>query len=506
MFQESQTKVKDACAKFEENISDSGISSNAEASASPTVQPLKILCQKVLDRENGIDDNENDSRDSRTMLGTSLDSHDLQQAEQNKRNQKKRTKLRRTLCGYIRNRRLKRKKKLAAEASSSAPLDETQPAAELDISKQIKTEPNYRKYRNSMLEIITQNEILDSRTRKVRRASQPFMYSQPVPKPKAQSPLIKNPKPLQTVDITAEDANTSVTNETKAKRKVANPFADKPKAQQKVPEKSEPIVRAEKAEKTEKPEPAMYSPQSRTKRRINYSEELIDEAVMYEEMLLNQLQCEKAEKVEKAKAPVKRIEKPKINPFVANVSNIDSRLRILEQRNEISIMPVKSRITSKEAAAVVTAATAPVKAKPLFNITSSVSVHIKSAKTETPTNSKSAILQIATIKSLHNNNQSQTSETPKAKKRKVSCKCCDKAFDDEKKLAVHQMVHLRIPIHQLDSVQILHPKLRRVRVKMRFPSYFPLFLIFLVFSVFFSQLQFVETAVVSLGSYVEYRR
>lgn len=414
------------------------------------------MCKTVLGQN--TNNNLHDGDNMRTLLNTSLDSQ-LQQLKSVKLNQKKRTKMRRTMYGYIRSRRAKRKFKQQQTTSDKTigPSNGEDCLNGQDISKIIKTEPIYRKYRNSMLEIITQNEILDSRTRTNRRASQPFMYSHAVASKTKSEPAGSSKhanRSLPTIEIADDDivfgGGSSSSSGTKTRKKPqpnAVPAVEKPKVQQQ-----------KMMDQPTSDDSPTYTPQSRTKRRINYSEELVDEAFKYEQMLLDKQQQEK----ESIKNASKRVDKQKINPFVANVSKIDSRLRILEQRNEISIMPVKSRLTSKEN---VTAGSS--KMQPLFNITSSVSVHIKNPKAQqqqqqqqpqTASNSKAAI-QIAEIKSLYANSP----DLPRAKRRKIVCKSCDKVFDDEKKLAVHSVEHMKLSTYRVDSVQILNPKLRRVR-------------------------------------------
>lgn len=286
----------------------------------------------------------------------------------------------------------------------------------LNNNRLIKSEPAYKKYRNAIMEIIEQNEILEHRTRTNRKAAQPFVYD---------FPPIKSSK--------NESASSSKKRNRSNNNTPVSPIANSSRISS---------IDSQSLE-------ISNSLQSRHRRRINYSEELVDEAFMYEQILFDQQKKQRKRKSnenQKASSPL-----PNTSSCCSNNSKtIDSRLRLLEQRNEISIMPVKSRLSLATNANTNTnelKMTNQTKTEPLFNITSSVSVHIKPRKDG---NVSAPNIQIAQIKSLHN------------KTGKIKCQYCSQAFDNDVLLAGHQVQHMKISAHKIDSIKILHPKLRRV--------------------------------------------
>lgn len=366
--------------------------------------------------------------DKCTAIANELDEKQLEKERERKKRQK-----RARFVGYVRSRKFKRKMK------QSLANDKVLNPASVDVLKSEaipKAGLPYKKYRNEILEIMSQNAILEHRTRVNRRAAQPFNYSidaaQPMKKTSKSPPIsaIKKESPViksEAVEITM-----------------------KFKGKLKPPKNNGDAVGT-----------APNNVQPRPRRRINYSEELVDEAFMYEQILFD-----KQKQQEKRKSTSKRMT-PSTNdgsslsavasaPAAASASaagNLNSRIRLLEKSNEISITPVKTRLLAKEKEKLGTSVPMPAKAEPLFNITSSVSVHIKPRKSETIESN----LRISNITSLHS-----TRDTPPTKKRKISCKYCQQTFTDEKQLAVHQTVHLKVSAYKLDSPKILHPKLRRV--------------------------------------------
>lgn len=366
--------------------------------------------------------------DKCTAIENELDEKQLEKERERKKRQK-----RARFVGYVRSRKFKRKMK------QSLASDKVLNPASVDVlnSEAIpKAGLPYKKYRNEILEIMSQNAILEHRTRVNRRAAQPFNYSidtvQPMKKTSKSPPISAIKKELPVIKSEAVE----ITMKFKGKLKPPKNIGDAVGA-------------------------APNNVQPRPRRRINYSEELVDEAFMYEQILFD-----KQKQQEKRKSTSKRMI-PSTNdgsslsavasaPAAASASaagNLNSRIRLLEKSNEISITPVKTRLLAKEKEKLGANVPMPLKAEPLFNITSSVSVHIKPRKSETIESN----LRISNITSLHS-----TRDTPPTKKRKISCNYCQQTFTDEKQLAVHQTVHLKVSAYKLDSKKILHPKLRRV--------------------------------------------
>ncbi|XP_031631637.1 uncharacterized protein LOC116345957 [Contarinia nasturtii] len=329
----------------------------------------------------------------------------------------------RGLTGYIRSRKLKRKlQKRAKNTETVLNPASVHPIENCAIPR---AEIPYKKYRNEMLEIMSQNEILESRTRVNRRASQPFNYkllsAQPQMAPK------KKPSLPESLTVKKEPITNHVLEVVKLNIKSQTPkIADD----------------------------ASVNIRPRQRRRINYSEELVDEALMYEQILLD-----KQNQQEKFKKSSPKKVQQQTNDYTKSIpspGNLDSRLRLLEQRNEISITPLKSRMPTKDSGRSESRIPMSMKTEPLFNITSSVSVHIKPRLNE----QTAANLQISNITSLVSGQRAM----PSSKRRKISCPYCAKIFNNDKQLATHQTAHLKIQLHQLDMVKILSPKLRRGRM------------------------------------------
>lgn len=303
--------------------------------------------------------------------------------------------------GYVRSRKLKRKikhAKLTEEVINPISI------GAMNVTSTSNAMP-YKRYRSEMLEIVSQNAILNNRTRVNRRTSQPFDYKAVVSQTRSTSPKKLN-KTLPMV-IKKEQNN------------VSNQFN-------------------------------VSETHGRNRRRINYSEELVDEAFMYEQIL----QDKQHQQEKRKRSLIKAAQKSPESISSIGSGNLDSRIRLLEQRNEISIVPVKSRVMSKEKHTD-GRHSASIKQEPLFNITSSVSVHIKSRKSVPTPN-----IRISNITSLHGNR-----ETTSKKPRKISCEYCRDIFPNENALAIHQLVHMRISAYRIDAKRILHPKLRRVSSK-----------------------------------------
>lgn len=371
---------------------------------------------------------------------------------------RQRRKKRKKFIGYVRSRKIKRKLKIAnaARAAQLALAKTTEsnkkcinPLSIDAINGNIpKLELPYKKFRNAMFEIISQNEILEKRTRVHRRASQPFDYKRAT----AQAPGAAFPKQTRKTFDNGATQPPPANNNNINKARISSSGFDSDDHQM------------------------ASTCGSRNKRRINYSEELVDEAFMYEQ-ILHDKQHHKQQK--RKQSHTKTLQSKSldgvldaaVNSAAADAASgsggLDSRLRLLEQRNEISIMPVRSRLMAKENPIDAQHMPIPIKTEPLFNITSSVSVHIKS-RPDQPTQN----IQISNITSLHDEPRATTSaafssSVPSSlalskKRRKVSCDHCQKIFSNAKHLAKHQLEHVKISAYKIDTVRILNPKLRRV--------------------------------------------
>lgn len=392
---------------------------------------MRIEAEKDLDPladiPNAID-GESMTKKEHTKISTeSNDNEEIAKALEKERNRHKKRR-KHQFSGYVRSRALRNKHKKQIKVKTESNVGPRSQQCSND-SKPMPNESDglirhsdlpYKKYRNPILEIISKNEILDSRTRTNRRTSKPFVYD--FHRVKAQGSSTKKVPPA--TETSASDTVHSKTVNLKSKS-------------------SMPLN-----------ESSISKSPSRKRRRINYSEELVDEAFMYEQMLENKQHEEKRQSPKKpGPASTKKTKQPTIS-----VGSIDSRLRLLEQRNEISIMPVKSRLVSKMDMAD-TNVSVPSKSQPLFNITSSVSVHIK------PRDSTASISE-QTVPILHIRRGQHGYEATASKKGRVTCKKCNQKCADLKALAVHQLAHLSIVTHRIDSGKVLHPRLRRVRYKL----------------------------------------
>lgn len=383
-------------------------------------EQLRIEADKDLDplAESPYDkDGEQMTKNEHARTSTEMNDNDeVAKALEKERNRHKRRR-QHQVSGYVRSRALRNKHKKQIKMKTEPNVGPTRSQQHSNESDELAKPLDlpYKRYRNPILEIISQNEILDSRTRTNRRTSKPFVYDFHTVKAQGSST-----KKVQPATKTSGTHSRKTVNETSKSSISLNESS------------------------------SLVSP-SRKRRRINYSEELVDEAFMYEQMLENKQHEEKRQSPKKpGPASSKQAKQPNVS-----VGNIDSRLRLLEQRNEISIMPVKSRLVSKTDTAD---ASGSVKSKPqpLFNITSSVSVHIK------PRNSTASKAEPC-VPILHIRRGQNGYETTASKKRRVTCQKCNQKCADLKALAVHQLAHLSITAHRIDSGRVLHPRLRRVR-------------------------------------------
>lgn len=405
--------------------------------------------------------NDNNTCDSFESIH-SIHSKELERIKDRQRRQK-----RKRLAGYVRNRKLKRKLRMAkATASTESNKRCINPMSIDAINTNIpRMELPYKKFRNAMFEIISQNEILEHRTRVHRRTSEPFDYKRATAQPRSVSPKKITHRSLPHTVVTDNQFDNG------------EPSSSSSPSATAVNNNNRRLVR--------NPSSGIDSDDyqtcgSRNKRRINYSEELVDEAFMYEQILQDKQHHQQQKRKQSLTKPLDSksldgVLDAAVNSAAADAAsgNIDSRLRLLEQRNEISIMPVRSRLMAKENKIDTQHMPIPIKTEPLFNITSSVSVHIKS-RTDQPITQN---IQISNITSLHKKPASaggaaaaaaaatlisSPSLPPSKKRRKISCVHCQRTFSDEKHLAKHQLEHMKISAYKIDAIRILHPKLRRV--------------------------------------------
>lgn len=366
-----------------------------------------------------------------------LNDEESRAMELEKRRRRNRTRKHRRLAGYIRSRKFKRKKlnqiKIEPETNDekSQTDDKMERIARPDVP--------YKKFRNPIFEIISQNEILQSRTRTNRRATQLFVSD-------SASYKFRNLSPKQPLNQTMPDLQTGKTTPTTS----AVVSSTQKTSATPIKRRSNQLVKTE-SEKSISTPAQVRSPESssRPKRRINYSEELVDEAFMYEQILDNQQHLNRIRK------STPKTDKKPIVETNSGLINIDSRLRLLEERKEISIMPVKSRLISKQCENVETKTNLTKKSEPLFNITSSVSVHIKPRKSDEALNEPA-------LPKLHLKRVKNGYETTDLQKGRITCEHCNKHVDNLNTLAIHQLEHLHVSTHKIDSGKLLHPRLRRV--------------------------------------------
>lgn len=385
---------------------------------------------------------------------------------------RERRKKRKKFVGYVRSRKLKRKfRNVVASGTSTSTASNKKCINPLSIDATIpKMELPYKKFRNAMFEIISQNEILANRTRVNRRTLEPFDYKRATTH-KPQN-VVPPPKKAQ-----RQSLPNAVVSKAQLDRGVSpSPSAAAAAAASKSKPIKKPRMSSSGLDSSGDDNQLSQTCGSRNRRRINYSEELVDEAFMYEQILHDKQQQQKRKPSLTKPLESKSLDgalDAAVNTAAADAAtakpgNIDSRLRLLEQRNEISIMPVRSRLMAKDKQMDTLGGhrPIPIKTEPLFNITSSVSVHIKSRADQPVAAAASATatqnIQISNITSLHGKSGSPSHQPPSKKRRKIACDHCQRTLPDEKQLAIHQLEHMKISAYKIDAVRILNPKLRRV--------------------------------------------
>lgn len=182
---------------------------------------------------------------------------------------------------------------------------------------------------------------------------------------------------------------------------------------------------------------------SRNKNRINYNEDLVDEAFMYEEMLLNTRKTTKT-------SPTQQQVKNKALTDAVKLLGTEITLVPLSSKKNNSINNNNSSCSSISSSGSSAGNTK------LTQSNLSLDGISYYRKPSIPQPSSSSI-QISEIKSL-----CPKKTTKGDKSQQKNCKFCKIVFSDEKQLAVHQLKHLSIAAIRVDKQQILSAHHRRV--------------------------------------------
>lgn len=211
----------------------------------------------------------------------------------------------------------------------------------------------------------------------------------------------------------------------------------------------------------------------RKRQRVNYSEDLLDEALFYEEMLLNTNRKKQIPGTKKEFLPTIKKERisndgtsTEITLNQKHVTKLKPQTTHIQQEslpkfsNEITILPInktdvrkqnpqKTKISSTLDSLTKTLSTNPEK---VFKFNSAVSIQLKSSQRASPAPSPG--LTIQSVQSLFDD-KSNGRDT-------IKCNYCRKPFESDNLLARHQTIHLKIVTHKIGQTQILHPKYRKV--------------------------------------------
>lgn len=235
--------------------------------------------------------------------------------------------------------------------------------------------------------------------------------------------------------------------------------------------KSNVVVKAKKSTATLDKSPEFLVKKARAKNRINYSEALVDEALMYEEMLLDkrerqqQMALEKCRKVPGQKSkPVETFVPKSARPSIAKSKASVKSTPVV--RNEVTLLPVvkngKRDVDAKNSKVDLsldrikkTLVANPAK---IINFNSSVSIQLKPSssnmkKAATSHTKSSTGLAIKNIHSLFDNHGSN---------RNTNCGYCRESFSSRKLLAMHQLIHMRVTAYKVGQALSLQPNLRKV--------------------------------------------
>ncbi|KAJ6640078.1 Chaoptin, partial [Pseudolycoriella hygida] len=219
--------------------------------------------------------------------------------------------------------------------------------------------------------------------------------------------------------------------------------------------------------------------------RINYSEALVDEALMYEEMLLNQQAKEQlfiASSIETSKKSKAEVSK---NSFSMDYD--DSEVAAKKMKLDVSLENLGEIFVSRKDKAPKegTSAADNVKKKEIIGPDvglSEISITpISKQKGATTSNDKQINVSLNEIKQTFKSNPEivfnissavsiqlktpgSTRSEPNQLHRGSTCQYCRKQFVDIKQLALHQVTHLRIETHKIGSPLVLSPSFRRGRM------------------------------------------
>lgn len=220
---------------------------------------------------------------------------------------------------------------------------------------------------------------------------------------------------------------------------------------------------------------------ARAKVRINYSEELVDEALMYEEILLNNREREQQIIMDKCRMLAsKKSEAPVVLKLKSGETHMQKVTRtplattivpkpairtepIPVVGSEITLLPIvrpekKSAAANKTGMHITldkikkTLSTNPAK---VYNFNSAVSIQLTSASSQSTPATSPPGLAIKNIQSLFDGSTDSSI-------RNIDCRFCSESFSNNKLLAMHQLMHLKLITHRVGQTQILPSKQRKV--------------------------------------------
>lgn len=224
--------------------------------------------------------------------------------------------------------------------------------------------------------------------------------------------------------------------------------------------------------------------------RINYSEALVDEALMYEEMLLNEQAKEQlfiASTIESSKQ-----QKTKANDAVGknNFSmdyddgDVNAKTKTkydvaLENLGEICVSR-KEKASPKESNMPADNVKKKEMIGPDVELSEISITPISKPKTTAITNDNQINVSLKEIKQTFKSNpefvfnissavsiqlkSASCCKSDPSQKGSTTCQYCRKAFADIKQLAVHQLIHLKVETHKIGSPLVLSPSFRRGRM------------------------------------------
>lgn len=223
--------------------------------------------------------------------------------------------------------------------------------------------------------------------------------------------------------------------------------------------------------------------------RINYSEALVDEALMYEEMLLNEQAKEQlfiASTIESSKLQkTKAIDigknsfsmdyddsdiVPKKNKFDVSLENLGEicfsrKEKASKESNTTADNVKKNEITGPDVGLSEISITPISKQKATtISTDNQLNVSLKEIK-QTFKSNPEFVFNISSAVSIQLKSPACIKSDPsQIQKGSTTCQYCRKAFADIKQLAVHQLTHLKLETHKIGSPLVLSPSYRRGRM------------------------------------------